>query len=136
MSAAFQEGFDLIERVPQFLPDVEGSVITEMSRLGASLVYVYVPPRDVTGGRATTENDSHTLFWDFPGLSQTFLRSSFTLAMFLPVRWLLREDTFGVWMHTTIPRIPSELTGYPAAEAILERLAKNVQVAFDRVCGL
>lgn len=136
MSAASGDSFDLIDRVPQFLPEVEGAVITEMSCLGANLVYVYVPPRDVIGGHTAPENDSHTLFWDFPRLSQTFLRSSFSLAMFLPVRWLLREDTFGVWMHTTIPRVPGDLTKYPAAEAILDKLARDVQGAFDRVCGM
>ena len=85
------EGLQLAGQVPRSITDVEGSVITEMSCLGANLLYVYAPPCDESGKTARPANDFLVMFWDFPGISRTFFHRPVALAMFLPVQWLLRE---------------------------------------------
>jgi hypothetical protein len=129
------EGLQLAGQVPRSINDVEGSVITEMSCLGADLLYVYAPPCDESGKAARPANDSLVMFWDFPGISRTFFHRSEALAMFLPVRWLLREGPPGVWVYTTIPVAWSKDPGDRAINPVLHKLAANVQSVFDRVCG-
>ncbi len=132
MNALLREGFDLIDLLPRPMVDVECSVVAEMSVLGAHLVSLYVPPQDSPGIASADERESHVLFWDFPGLSRVYFRSLMELATFVPIRWLLVEDSFGVWMHTTIPKIPNEYPENPATQSIIA----DVQTAFHRVCGV
>lgn len=129
------EGLPLAGQVPRSIKDVEGSLITEMSCRGAHLLYVYAPPSDESGRAARPANDSLVMFWDFPGISRTFFHRSEVLAMFLPVRWLLREDPLGVWVHTSIPKVSSKNSRDGAIDPILHKLAANVQSVFDRICG-
>jgi len=135
MNGPTLEGRDLVTQVPGSLTSVEGAVITEMSCLGAKLLYVYEPPRDVLEqGAPRLEADSRVLFWDFPGLSQTFFHRLPALALFLPVRWILREVPLGVWLHTTIPQMQKEPAAGPGTDAILGKLAENLETAFLHVC--
>ena len=128
------ESMDLMGQMPGSLAHIEGRVITEMSCLGANLLYVYEPPCDVLGNDPGLVMDARTLFWDFPGLSQTFFRRSQALAMFLPVRWILRTEPLGVWLHTTIPKVSTEATADRVTDPILRKLAEKVQTAYGRVC--
>lgn len=135
MNGPTLEASGLVNQVSGSLTDVESTVIKEMSCLGANLLYIYEPPRDVLEqGAPRPEAGSRVMFWDFPGLSQAFFHRLPALALFLPVRWILREAPLGVWLHTTIPQMQKETAAGPGTEAILGKLAENLQTAFRRVC--
>lgn len=135
MTGPTLEGRELVIELPGCLTNVEGAVITEMSCLGADLLYVYEPPCDVLErGAPRREADSRVMFWDFPGLSQTFFHRLPALALFLPVRWILRESPLGVWLQTTIPQRQEEMIADPRVDSVLNKLAENLQTAFRRVC--
>ncbi|MCR1347614.1 hypothetical protein NRY68_17825 [Acidithiobacillus ferrooxidans] len=134
MNGQTLENMDLVTQVPGSLSDIEGRVFTEMSCLGANLLHVYEPPRDVFESDAEPVMGARVMFWDFPGLSQAFFRKSRALALFLPVRWVLREEPLGIWLHTTIPKVPKDAAAGRVTDAILLKLAENLQTAFSRVC--